>query len=106
MLGALAWKFCGLAFALRMVPVAYLATLTVVRQIYSGFGIEKPLSVAPDAIAAEQSWFNAMMVIALILTIVAVFAVKLLASPLICVGTIAALLAMEWSQDRAHRVGA
>ncbi len=105
-LGALAWKFCGIAFALRMVPVAYLATLTVVRQIYSGFGIEKPLSVAPEAIAAEQSWFNAMMVIALILTIVAVFAVKLLASPLICVGTIAALLAMEWSQDRAHLRGA
>ena len=102
-LGALTWKFCGAAFALRMVPVAYLATLTVVRQIYGGFGIEKPLSVAPEAIVAEQSWFNAMMVIALILTIVAVFAVKLLASPLVCIGTIAALLAMEWSQDRAHR---
>jgi len=42
-----------------------------------------------------------MMMIALILTVIAVFAAKLLASPLTCALVILALLAMEWSQDRA-----
>ena len=99
-LGALAGLLCGTSFALRMTPVAFLVTLTVVRQLYRAFGIEKPLSLPPEEVGGDQSWFNAMLVIALLLTIVAVFAVKLLAAPLICVGVIVALLALEWSQNR------
>ncbi len=100
-LGALCWSLCGVAFTLRMTPVTFLVTLTVVRQIYRGFGIENPLSVPPEEVVAEQSWFNAMMMIALVLTIAAVFAVKWLASPLVCAGVIVVLLVLEWSQDRA-----
>ncbi len=100
-LGGLALALCGPAFASRMVPVAFLLTLVVVRQIYRGFGIEKPLTVAPEDIAVDQSWFNAMMMIALILTVLAVFATNLLASPIVASGAVLALLALEWSQDRA-----
>ena len=57
--------------------------------------------LAPEEIAADQAWFNAMLMIALILTIVAVFAVKLLAAPLTCAVVVLVLLALEWSQDRA-----
>jgi hypothetical protein len=99
--GALSWSLCGASFTLRMVPIAFLVTLAVVRQIYRGFGIENPLSVAPEAIVAEQGWFNAMMVITLVLTIAAAFSTKWLASPLVCAGVLAALLVLEWGQDRA-----
>jgi hypothetical protein len=54
----------------------------------------------PEAVGGDQSWFNAMAVIALVLTVIAVFAVKLLGSPLLCAGIIAALLAGEWLQNR------
>jgi len=99
-LGSLAWLLCGAGFALRLTPVAYLATLLVVRQLYVGFHIEKPLSLPPEAVGGDQSWFNAMAVIALLLTVVAVFAVKVLASPWVCVGVVLALLAGEWLHDR------
>ncbi|HUR29128.1 MAG TPA: hypothetical protein VM509_13145, partial [Planctomycetota bacterium] len=99
-LGAVCWSLCGASFTLRMVPITFFVTLTVVRQLYRGFGIENPLSVAPEEIAAEQSWFNAMMMIALVLTVAAVFATKWLASPFVCAGVIVALLVLEWHQDR------
>ncbi|HTF90769.1 MAG TPA: hypothetical protein VK843_20280 [Planctomycetota bacterium] len=99
-LGALSWSLCGAGFTLRMTPITFLVTLAVVRQIYRGFGIENPLSVPPEEIAADQSWFNAMMMIALLLTLAAVFATKLLVSPLTCAIVIAALLFLEWIQDR------
>jgi hypothetical protein len=99
-LGGLAWLLCGGAYALQLTPIAFLVTLMVVRQLYNSFGIEQPLSLPPEAVGGDQSWFNAMAVIALVLTVIAVFAVKLLGSPLLCAGIIAALLAGEWLQNR------
>jgi hypothetical protein len=100
-LGGLAWFLCGAGFALRLAPVTFLSTLVVVRQVWRNFGIEKPLSVAPDEIAVEQSWFNAMMVIALVLTVLAAFAERLLASPFAAALAVLLLAALEWGQDRA-----
>jgi hypothetical protein len=100
-LSALAWFLCGPVFTLHVAPVTFLVTLAVVRQVWRAFGIEKPLSTAPDNVAVEQSWFNAMMVIALLLTVLAVFAERLLASPWVALAAVAVLLFLEWSQDRA-----
>lgn len=102
-LGALAWSYCGAAFALGLTPLAFLATLMVVRQLADGFGIEPPMSVPPESIAVEQSWFNAMGMIALLSTLVAVFAVGLLDRPWWLALAYAVLILFEVKAERQRR---
>jgi hypothetical protein len=100
LLGALCWAYAGGAAALRLALPAFLATLLVVRFLYPRCVADLPLSSPPDAVRAPQDLGVLLIAMALVLTIVAVLAARLIDSALAALTVSAALLAIELAANR------
>jgi len=100
LLALLCWSYEGPAFTLRIVPVAFLVTILVMRQVYGSWKYEPPLSTAPEDIEAETSLFQTIATLGFILMFVALAAWRLMDTPLRAGIVFLALLALEVAADR------
>lgn len=101
-LAAICASNAELAHALHLVPVAFLVAIAVMRSTWSFCAADAPLSVAPESVGASNNWSNVILTLAVVLTLLAVAATKLL-SPLGALIACAALIAIELAGDRSWR---
>ena len=103
MLFAVAWGQAGLEFALMLAPMAALLGLFVTRHFYLRLVTDPPLSRLPDDLRTEFDWSGGLMVWALALTGVAIFANHWVDSGPRALALTALLLGLEWVSNRHWR---
>ena len=101
-LALLCWTYEGPAFTLRLVPIAFLSSILVMRQVYGSWKYEPPLSTAPDDLEAETSLFQTIATLGFILMFVALAAWRLVGTPLRAALVFLTLLVLEIVTDRVQ----
>jgi hypothetical protein len=101
-LALLCWTYEGPAFALRLVPVAFLVSIFVMRQVYGSWKYEPPLSTAPEDLEAETSLFQTIATLGFILMFVALAAWRLVDTPLRAGVVFVILIVIEVASDRVQ----
>ncbi|MFN0009638.1 MAG: hypothetical protein ACKVXR_17215 [Planctomycetota bacterium] len=96
----LAWSQAGLGFALRLgIPAAIFAVI-LLRQLYTMFVNENPLSVAPDEIEAKIDWAGVLAGLGIGSTLIAILASQFVTSLVAGLVVTAVLLGVERLLDR------
>ena len=80
LLGVLAAFVAGPAFALRLTPVALLATVLLLRMLYPRFALDVPLSVAADDIDVQSKFQGIFLPLVFVVPFAAMFAQRVLTS--------------------------
>ena len=101
-LALLCWTYEGPAFTLRLVPVAFMVSILVMRQVYGSWKYEPPLSTAPEDLEAEAGLFQTIATLGFILMFVALAAWRLMDTPVRAATVFLTLLALEVAADRMH----
>ncbi|MCE9594089.1 MAG: hypothetical protein K8S98_07845 [Planctomycetes bacterium] len=91
--------------SLRLVPIAFLVAVAVMRGVWSFCVHDVPLSNPPDHVEAKLQWSNLLGTLGVLLTIVAVLAWRFVDRAWIAAVVVAALALLEWTTDRAWRRG-
>jgi hypothetical protein len=106
LLFALAWSQAGPDFALRLAPIGFLLSLLVMRRLYPMCVTDVPLSRSASELEARMDWTGILLGLGLVLTLVAIAALRLVTDAgravLVCI----VLLLVEWWADRSVRVAA
>ncbi len=89
----------GIATAVRLALPAALLALAVLRFTYPAFAVDPPLSVAPDRIRTRRNMFELMIGLAILTTLAAVLALKLVVSVPVALLVSAALLFVKPRPD-------
>jgi ABC-2 type transport system permease protein len=103
LLGLLSCLYASPAFALRLAPLAFLVSLAVLRTLSMEWPLDPPLSTAPEDVEVRRDWFNVLLGLALVLTLVAIALHQWLDSPALAAALAVALIAAEFVQDRRSR---
>jgi hypothetical protein len=106
LLFAMAWSQAGPELALRLAPIGFLLSLLVMRRLYPVCVTDVPLSRPAGEIEARMDWTGILLGLGLVLTIVAIAALKLVTDAGRAVFVCAVLLFVEWLADRSVRTAA
>lgn len=102
-LAVLAFAQGELALALRLVPVAALVALAIVRATWPFCVAGPPLSTAPEDLRVPLQWGNVLLTLGILTTLLAVAAQRWVAGPTAAAVAVLALVALEVASDRAWR---
>lgn len=100
LLFALAWSRAGLEFALFLTPIGFLVSLALMRRLYDECVSDTPLSTDPDEIKADLDWTGKLLGIGLVLTVVAILAMKFVTTAIIAFAVCAVLIFLEWNANK------
>ena len=105
LLALLALYFAGPFFALRLAVPGALITLISLRLLYPRCTMGLPLSTAPDQIEVRHDWTGFLLTLAVVLTIVAIAAQRLVIDLPRAAGLAAVLAGIEWVLGRSPSRG-
>ena len=97
---ALAWTRSGPVLASTLAPLGFLVTLAVMRYLHELCVNDLPLSTDPGELKADMNWSGHILTIGIVLTILAVIALKFSDRIGLMAAAALALLFVEWNADR------
>jgi hypothetical protein len=89
--------------SLRLIPIAFLVAVLVMRHVWHFCVHDVPLSNAPEQVEAKLQWSNLLATLGVLLTIVAVLAWRFVDRAWIAALVVAILLALELAAERDWR---
>ena len=102
-LAGLAAFFAGPFFALRLAVPGLLVTLVALRLLYPRCVLGLPLSTAADRIEVRHDWTGFLLTLAVVLTLLAITAQRLVTDLPRAAGLVAGLLLVSWVLERGSR---
>jgi len=101
LLALLALFFAGPLFTLRLALPGAFVTLISLRLLYPRCVLAGPLSTAPDQIEVRHDWTGFLLTLAVVLTLVAISAQRLVTDVPRAALLVGVLVAIEWALGRA-----